>query len=79
MAGQTYESKNSKTTIYRYGYADKNGNILISPQFGTPASFKDGMAQVYPSTVGLAPETPSGHGYIDKSGIFIWNPGEYKK
>jgi len=43
----------------RYGYQDKQGNVVIAPQFFFAEDFREGLAKV---------QTRNGIGFIDKSG-----------
>ncbi|OAQ39869.1 hypothetical protein A5893_09885 [Pedobacter psychrophilus] len=56
--------------IKKYGYIDKTGTIAIKPTFTLAESFKNGLASV---TIGKKYEEFK-HGYIDKSGNYIWEP-----
>jgi hypothetical protein len=53
-----------------YGYIDKTGTITIKPTFTTAESFKNGLASV---TTGKKYEEFK-HGYIDKTGHYVWEP-----
>jgi WG containing repeat len=52
----------------RYGFIDRSGQFVIEPKFLSAGCFKGGIAPVI---------TAKGHAYIDKSGRFVNQPGEY--
>jgi flagellar hook protein FlgE len=52
----------------RYGFIDHNGQFVIEPKFIGAGCFEGGLASVI---------TDKGHAYIDKSGRFVTQPGEY--
>ena len=59
----------------KMGYIDRTGKTIIEPKFDMAYDFIDGIAQVYFSekvTSASGPVTRSGHGYIDKTGRFVW-------
>lgn len=66
------ENKNSKlkrgyiTTLYKNGYIDKTGNVVIKGDFQDPMPFSEGLARVQNSS-GL-------YGYIDKTGKYVIKP-----
>ncbi|MCH5302957.1 MAG: WG repeat-containing protein [Prevotella sp.] len=53
----------------KYGYIDKNGNIVIRPQFDEAYDFSDGLARIVSN---------GKHGYINKNGTIVINP-QYDK
>ena len=53
-----------------YGYIDKKGAMVIKPTYTLAESFENGLASV---TIGKKFEDYK-HGYIDKSGNYIWEP-----
>jgi len=58
-----------------YGFIDKTGQIIVKPQFEYAGSFNKGLAWV--NTGEAAKEgsrTVNKEGYIDKKGVFVWNP-----
>ena len=59
----------------KMGYIDHTGKIVIEPRFDMAHDFIDGVAEVYFSekvTSASGPITRTGHGYIDKTGRFVW-------
>jgi hypothetical protein len=52
----------------KWGYIDKQGKIIIKPQFESAKEFSDGMAVV-------SKNQDKTFGYIDQSGKFIIEPG----
>lgn len=59
----------------KMGYIDRTGKTIIEPKFDVAYDFIDGLAKVYFSekvTSPSGPVTRTGHGYIDKSGRFVW-------
>lgn len=49
----------------KYGYMDRTGKIVISPQFGCADPFSEGLARV---------SINNKNGYIDKTGKFVIPP-----
>ena len=49
----------------KYGFIDKNGKVVIEPQFGGTYGFSEGLAQV---------EKDGKYGFIDKSGKVVIEP-----
>ncbi len=59
----------------RMGYIDRSGKIVIEPRFDVARDFIDGVAEVYLTekvTSASGPVTRTVHGYIDKTGRFVW-------
>jgi len=59
----------------KIGYIDRTGKTIIEPRFDAAFNFIDGVANVHFSekvTSASRPVTRIGHGYIDKSGRFVW-------
>jgi hypothetical protein len=54
------------TPGYKFGYKDKNGNIIIEPKFDDGHKFCEGLARVYVNR--------QGWGYIDQEGNFVIKP-----
>ncbi|SMC88291.1 WG containing repeat-containing protein [Sporomusa malonica] len=54
----------------KYGYIDKNGNVVIDFQYRAAGNFKEGVAPVS-STTGF------GWGYIDKTGQYVIEPNYF--
>jgi hypothetical protein len=52
----------------RWGYIDRHGKVVIQPRFYQAGSFEHGLAQVS--------ENPFHHGYIDKTGAYVWQVAE---
>ena len=52
-------------TKYKYGYINKQGKILINPQFDKAWDFKNGLAKV---------KIGNRYGYIRTDGKFVFNP-----
>jgi predicted esterase len=54
---------------HKFGFINRTGEFAIQPMFGLPLDFRNGLAWV-------SVETSSGvkHGYIDKTGKFVWGP-----
>ncbi len=55
----------------KYGYRDKDGNEVITPQFRFAEDFSEGLAGV------AVPDKKMGFGYIDRSGKFVI-PAQYQ-
>ncbi|MFZ5552612.1 MAG: WG repeat-containing protein [Bacteroidota bacterium] len=53
---------------HSYGYIDKNGKMIIEPQFEQAYDFEEGIAMVF----FYAGRTATEVGYIDKKGNIIW-------
>ena len=53
----------------KYGYMDKDGNVVINPQFDRADDFSEGLARVR-----IGDEKTGKWGYIDKEGKFVINP-----
>ncbi len=62
----------------KYGYIDKNGKIVINPQFDYAKDFSKGPARIkIGGTKTLFDLVIGGKwGYIDKNGKIVWNPSE---
>ena len=57
----------------KYGYIDKTGKVVISPQFDNAHWFQEGLAKV--AIGGTRPGCSDGKwGYIDRNGNYIWSP-----
>ena len=59
----------------KMGYIDRTGKIIMEPKFDVAFDFIDGIAEVYFSekvTSASGPVTRTGHGYVDKTGRFVW-------
>ena len=52
----------TKNDTMRWGYVDKDGEMIIKPSFGWATSFSDDLAAVL---------TDEGWGYIDRSGGMV--------
>ena len=58
----------------KFGYINKNGEVLIMPKFTKARSFSGGLAEV---------DTPGDddftfkRGYINRSGNYVWGPRSY--
>jgi hypothetical protein len=57
------------TTDVKYGYIDKTGNFVITPQFDFASEFKAGLAKVE-----MGRHSDSKLGYIDLKGNYVWKP-----
>ena len=53
----------------KYGFIDKNGKVVIEPQFDNVSAFSEGLAKV---------EKDGKWGFIHKSGKVVIEPGERK-
>lgn len=55
----------------KWGYINREGEVVIQPTYDEAMQFKDGIARVYLVNykTGLIKE-----GYINKSGEYIWEP-----
>jgi hypothetical protein len=51
------------------GFIDHSGHFVVNPQYDNASDFKNGFAKV---TLGKGDEAKTG--YIDKTGIVIWQP-----
>lgn len=51
----------------KWGYIDKDGNVVINPQFGFTWDFSEGLA-----VVRIGDEKSGKYGYIDKTGKIVW-------
>ena len=49
----------------KWGYIDRTGKMVISPQFDDADSFEGGLAKV---------KIGDEFGYIDKTGKYVWTP-----
>ena len=59
----------------KLGYIDRTGKTIVEPKFDAAFDFVDGIGEVYFSdkiTSASGPVTRTGHGYIDKTGRFVW-------
>ena len=59
----------------KIGYIDRTGNTTIEPKFDAAFDFIDGIAEVHFSEKVISssgPVTRAGHGYINKTGRFVW-------
>jgi len=54
----------------KYGYADKNGNIVINPEFSLATEFSEGLAAV----MLFVSDLDTKWGYIDKTGKMVITP-----
>jgi hypothetical protein len=54
----------------KWGFIDKSGKFVISPQFDEAYNFRAGVAQVRIGHGAVEERI----GYINKAGKFIWNP-----
>ena len=60
-----FRTEKEKISIFKFGFIDRNGNLVIERRFGF----------VYPFSDGLAAVTIDGkYGFIDKTGDFIIHP-----
>jgi len=57
----------------RYGFINKEGGIVIEPLFDSVGDFTEGIAEVW-----IDVNDSGKMGYIDKLGIYIWEPEEYR-
>ena len=53
----------------KYGYMDKEGNVVINPQFDYAEGFSEGLASVR-----IGDRESGKYGYIDKEGKMVINP-----
>jgi WG repeat protein len=51
----------------RWSYIDKDGKIVINPQFEEAFDFNGGLAEV---------RVGDSRGYIDPAGKLVWNPSK---
>ena len=65
---QLQPSGNTENKELRYGFIDKTGKFVIPPEFKTASYFDCGLAPVM---------TDKGQAYVDKSGRFVTQIGEY--
>jgi hypothetical protein len=49
----------------KWGYIDRDGNLVIEMKFDDAESFHNGIARV---------EIDDKYGYIDKTGSYVWEP-----
>ena len=64
----------------RIGYIDRTGKTIIEPKFDAAFDFIDGIAEVHFSdkvAASSGPVTRTGHGYIDKTGRFVWKTSSF--
>ncbi|MFC6997516.1 WG repeat-containing protein [Rufibacter roseus] len=54
----------------KWGYLDKDNNIIIKPQFDKAEKFKNGLARIGL----LGSENSYKYGYVNASGRYIWQP-----
>ena len=52
----------------KFGYVDRNGNVVIEPQFDEAYEFSDGLAWAVKD---------GKSGYIDNTGALVIEPGKY--
>ena len=67
LAAVEIESENDGELIYKYGFVDRSGRVVVKPQFDWVGSFSDGLALATLETNG-----PSG--YIDTTGYLVVKP-----
>ena len=53
----------------KFGFIDRTGQFAIEPKFGLVAGFHNGLARV-----SVVSSLGTRHGYIDKTGKFVWGP-----
>lgn len=52
----------------KWGYMDKDGNVVINPQFDDAGPFSEGLAAVR-----IGNDDSGQYGYIDKAGKMVWS------
>jgi hypothetical protein len=68
MAGRFSDGLAAVKLNGKWGYIDKDGKTVISPQFDQAVPFQNGLAQV------VVRSSPPKFGYIDRTGKYIWEP-----
>lgn len=73
VAGIAMDKDDAKPNVARpirrrFGYIDRTGKVVIPPRFYSAVAFEHGLARVS--------ENPYHHGYIDKTGKYVWQMTE---
>jgi len=67
--GKCIGFNNTKDWEGKWGFIDKTGKFVITPQFDSTYRFEHGLSAVVIGTGDNAK-----NGYVDRTGKYIWNP-----